>query len=381
MAKSVAGSDLFKAAVYGAAPPGHPLGPLSSSRNPPAPLSTPPTSLHTPLPTNPTPPLPPPNSHSSAGRDPNWGRIAAAAGYSGVQFDQNDLRIALGGIQLMDKGQPLPFDAAAASSYMKKAGEVHGTVRVDVRAPRTRTDTPRTPHHHHHTHTRTRAAVCAARCAAPPAHCAPLSSPPAGSCSRPRPASAGGRARLWIASDGAAPSFNPGPAGEHRVRAGEGARVGVRPHVRLRQDQRRLHVRGGRPPPAALRPTRLGRRGWDCDLRVCSGGGDVGAGAPSWLTRCLSPPPRAGLDRRDGRGRGRRRGGHWLAPGVRWPRLPINGSCLVVCAAGSSAGRPATGDRRGGGQRARPLLVKSWTSRLLRRLHEWWQRRGLKDRL
>lgn len=34
----------------------------------------------------------------------------------------------------MDKGQPLPFDAAAASTYMKKAGEVHGTVRVEVRA-------------------------------------------------------------------------------------------------------------------------------------------------------------------------------------------------------------------------------------------------------
>ncbi|CAI5507518.1 unnamed protein product, partial [Closterium sp. Naga37s-1] len=44
------------------------------------------------------------------GRDPNWGRIACAAGYAGVPFDPTALRIALGDILLMDKGQPLPFD-------------------------------------------------------------------------------------------------------------------------------------------------------------------------------------------------------------------------------------------------------------------------------
>ena len=54
------------------------------------------------------------------GRDPNWGRIAAAAGRSGVAFDQNDLRIHLGGFHLMEKGQPLPFDRAAASNYLKQ---------------------------------------------------------------------------------------------------------------------------------------------------------------------------------------------------------------------------------------------------------------------
>lgn len=83
------------------------------------------------------PPLPssrPVTPHSGVlpGRDPNWGRIAAAAGYAGVPFNQDDLRITMGSTLLMDKGQPQKFDAAAASGYMKAAGEVHGTVRVEV---------------------------------------------------------------------------------------------------------------------------------------------------------------------------------------------------------------------------------------------------------
>jgi glutamate N-acetyltransferase/amino-acid N-acetyltransferase len=55
------------------------------------------------------------------GHDPNWGRIAAAAGRAGVSFDQNDLRIQLGDSLLMEHGQPLPFDRAAASAYIKTA--------------------------------------------------------------------------------------------------------------------------------------------------------------------------------------------------------------------------------------------------------------------
>ncbi|KAJ8753982.1 hypothetical protein K2173_001880 [Erythroxylum novogranatense] len=66
------------------------------------------------------------------GRDPNWGRIAAAAGYAGVNFKQNKLRIRLGDFLLMDNGQPLAFDRAAASNYMRKAGEAHGTVNIYI---------------------------------------------------------------------------------------------------------------------------------------------------------------------------------------------------------------------------------------------------------
>jgi glutamate N-acetyltransferase/amino-acid N-acetyltransferase len=57
------------------------------------------------------------------GRDPNWGRIAAAAGRAGVPFDQNNLRVQLGDFVLMEHGQPLAFDRPAASAYLKQASQ------------------------------------------------------------------------------------------------------------------------------------------------------------------------------------------------------------------------------------------------------------------
>lgn len=57
------------------------------------------------------------------GRDPNWGRIAAAAGRAGIPFEQENLKIKIGDFLLMENGQPQPFDRAAASAYLKqKAG-------------------------------------------------------------------------------------------------------------------------------------------------------------------------------------------------------------------------------------------------------------------
>ena len=55
------------------------------------------------------------------GRDPNWGRIAGAAGRAGVPFDQENLRIQLGDFVMMDQGQPQPFDRQAANAYLKQA--------------------------------------------------------------------------------------------------------------------------------------------------------------------------------------------------------------------------------------------------------------------
>ena len=55
------------------------------------------------------------------GRDPNWGRIAGAAGRAEVLFNQEDLQIQLGDFRLMETGQPLPFDRQAASDYLKQA--------------------------------------------------------------------------------------------------------------------------------------------------------------------------------------------------------------------------------------------------------------------
>ena len=57
------------------------------------------------------------------GRDPNWGRIAGAAGRAGVTFHQEDLQINLGPFRLMENGQPLSFDRQAASNYLKTASE------------------------------------------------------------------------------------------------------------------------------------------------------------------------------------------------------------------------------------------------------------------
>ena len=66
------------------------------------------------------------------GHDPNWGRLACAAGYSGVHFEQEDLRIQLGSHLLMENGQPLDYDAEEASAYLKDTTAVHGTIVVDV---------------------------------------------------------------------------------------------------------------------------------------------------------------------------------------------------------------------------------------------------------
>jgi len=54
------------------------------------------------------------------GRDPNWGRIVAAAGRAGVAFDPGVVALWLGGFQLMEGGQPLAFDRDGASAYLRE---------------------------------------------------------------------------------------------------------------------------------------------------------------------------------------------------------------------------------------------------------------------
>jgi glutamate N-acetyltransferase/amino-acid N-acetyltransferase len=53
------------------------------------------------------------------GNDPNWGRILAAAGRSGVLFDPNKVDLDLAGIPVVRAGQPIDFDKASASDAMK----------------------------------------------------------------------------------------------------------------------------------------------------------------------------------------------------------------------------------------------------------------------
>ena len=54
------------------------------------------------------------------GRDPNWGRIVAAAGRSGVAFDPEAVAVWIGSHQLMEAGQPVAFDRDAASAVLRE---------------------------------------------------------------------------------------------------------------------------------------------------------------------------------------------------------------------------------------------------------------------
>jgi glutamate N-acetyltransferase/amino-acid N-acetyltransferase len=70
------------------------------------------------------------------GADPNWGRVVSAAGYAGVPFEEKDLSLWMGDLPLYRAGTPLPFDAAAASGYLKHNREVHFKLRFTLGAGR-----------------------------------------------------------------------------------------------------------------------------------------------------------------------------------------------------------------------------------------------------
>jgi glutamate N-acetyltransferase/amino-acid N-acetyltransferase len=53
------------------------------------------------------------------GADPNWGRVVSAAGYCGVAFEERELSLTMGDFHLYEAGQPVPFDAKAASAYLR----------------------------------------------------------------------------------------------------------------------------------------------------------------------------------------------------------------------------------------------------------------------
>ncbi|MFB3917569.1 MAG: bifunctional glutamate N-acetyltransferase/amino-acid acetyltransferase ArgJ [Terriglobales bacterium] len=55
-----------------------------------------------------------------AGCDPNWGRILAAIGYSGVRLDPTRVNIFIGGQQVCRKGVAHPFDQKSAHEYMSQ---------------------------------------------------------------------------------------------------------------------------------------------------------------------------------------------------------------------------------------------------------------------
>ncbi len=53
------------------------------------------------------------------GSDPNWGRIVSATGYSGVPIDISRLELQLNGILLFQCGEPVAFEAKAASQSIR----------------------------------------------------------------------------------------------------------------------------------------------------------------------------------------------------------------------------------------------------------------------
>ena len=63
------------------------------------------------------------------GADPNWGRILAAMGRSGVKFDQSKVKIWLGGILVCKGGTEAPFSEPEAIRYMENKRIV---IRVDL---------------------------------------------------------------------------------------------------------------------------------------------------------------------------------------------------------------------------------------------------------
>ena len=52
------------------------------------------------------------------GRDPNWGRVVAAAGASGVELDPDGLSVTFAGTQVCAQSLPIPFDKSALSAAM-----------------------------------------------------------------------------------------------------------------------------------------------------------------------------------------------------------------------------------------------------------------------
>jgi glutamate N-acetyltransferase/amino-acid N-acetyltransferase len=61
------------------------------------------------------------------GADPNWGRIVAAAGRSGVTFDMQKVSVRIGGILLFDNGLPHDESAPRAAEILKR-----DTVDIEV---------------------------------------------------------------------------------------------------------------------------------------------------------------------------------------------------------------------------------------------------------
>ena len=63
------------------------------------------------------------------GRDPNWGRVTAALGRSGIEINEPKLEVVMAGIPVLKSGRPIPFDRQTAVNAL---GQKEVTIVVDL---------------------------------------------------------------------------------------------------------------------------------------------------------------------------------------------------------------------------------------------------------
>jgi glutamate N-acetyltransferase / amino-acid N-acetyltransferase len=64
------------------------------------------------------------------GEDANWGRVLTAIGYSGVNFEPNDVELWFGPVKVFADGEPVPHEVAEANAALS-SGEVTVTARLN----------------------------------------------------------------------------------------------------------------------------------------------------------------------------------------------------------------------------------------------------------
>jgi glutamate N-acetyltransferase/amino-acid N-acetyltransferase len=54
------------------------------------------------------------------GNDPNWGRVTAALGRSGVELSESKLDVVMAGVPVLRSGRPLPFERQTAVKALQQ---------------------------------------------------------------------------------------------------------------------------------------------------------------------------------------------------------------------------------------------------------------------
>ncbi|MGB9755950.1 MAG: bifunctional glutamate N-acetyltransferase/amino-acid acetyltransferase ArgJ [Desulfurella sp.] len=66
------------------------------------------------------------------GKDPNWGRIIAAVGYSGANMDVEKLEIKIGDITVFSWGKPQEFNKVALLEYMRENNSIKIYINLNI---------------------------------------------------------------------------------------------------------------------------------------------------------------------------------------------------------------------------------------------------------